>query len=357
MKKLLFSFVLGAISFGMTSCLTTSVSGQFQSARIESLGKTVCYTPTLANLSVAPVRVSAELSALEVAGLSLDRAKQTVSAKALNGADIMVAPQFETTYLDGQLQGISVFGYAAKITSFRPLKVIDAPFADTKTKAQNMVDVVPVRNLKTIADLQVGQKVTISLTNQELSGLTEDRAFALAENKLLRQENADLLIEPRYTCDNQGGIIRSFSITAFPATYVNYRSATKSEAVVLNPTAEAEIYYNIVADVEAKNNKIQHTYSYSELHSNNADEMKELARIKVLKEYSADLLLNPQYYFDYDVTGQKVIAITICGTPAIYTNFHPLTSYDAVDYTPVENTDASVQKTSLLQSVLNIFKK
>lgn len=92
----------------------------------------------------------------------------TFAAKALSGtADILVAPQYETSYFDGDLQNISVVGYAATFKSFRPMKVTDAPFVKTEDVSQNTVITKPVCNTQTIADLKVADKVTLTLSDTD----------------------------------------------------------------------------------------------------------------------------------------------------------------------------------------------
>ena len=351
-KSILF---LSVMAIALVGC--KSVSYHAQSAHTENLGKTVLIVPSLADLSVVPQHVTATLSGAEVEGLSLDKAKETVAAKALNGkADILVAPQYETNYLDGKLQTISVIGYAATIKSFRPFKVADKPFIKDECDEQDVVNAKPVRNTRTIADVKVAPKASLSLNESELVGVSEKKALQLAEDKLLRKSNADLLLELQHTVKIVDGVLKEFNITAYPATYVNYRGATKQEIATLHPTAKAEVYYNVIADVKAKGDKIQKTYPVSTFKTTKASELKELARIAVLKENDADVLLKEQYYFDYDAQGANIVSITICGTPAIYTNFRTITDKDCVDMNTEDNADGATQSTSLLGKILSIFK-
>lgn len=354
MKKIfLFTSVLAII---LTGC--KSASYQAKSAHTENLGKTVLFVPTLAELSVASERVTATLNKDEVAGLSLDKAKQTVAAKALSGtADILVAPQYETSYFDGDLQNISVVGYAATFKSFRPMKVTDAPFVKTEDVNQNTVITKPGCNTQTIADLKVADKVTLTLSDTELQGLSENKALALAKSKILRQQNADFLLEVQYEVKNLDGELKSFTATAYPAYYTNYRTATKAEVKALNPTSKAQVYYNLVAEVKALGDKLQKTYPASTFKTVKAAELKELARIQLIKDNNADILLNDQYYFDYDAEGKIITAVTVCGTPAVYANFHSLNAEEVIDRKTLENADGATSQVSFLQMILNLFKK
>ena len=82
-----------------------------------------------------------------------------------------------------------------------------------------------------------------------------------------------------------------------------------------------------------------------------------MARAAALQKYNADFLLNETFYFDYQ---DKIITyVTICGTPAVYANFRPLQKDEVADIelVPIEGDVQVVQRKSLLDSILGIFKK
>ena len=78
-----------------------------------------------------------------------------------------------------------------------------------------------------------------------------------------------------------------------------------------------------------------------------------------MAKYKADFLLNETFYFDY---ADKVIThVTICGTPAVYTNWRPLKDGDIVDTRLMGLNGAAAeveeQPKSFLDMIIGLFKK
>lgn len=319
------------------------------------------YTPTLVSLDVTPTHVTAELSGDAITGLKLDLAKQTVAANAVKAAnaDILVAPRFIPRYTEGKLSAVTVIGYPAKITGFRPLTAADEAFVQKDAPVRPNVSKQAVIANTTVADLKVLEKQTIALTEAEMAGMNEKKALAYAQQKMRRDFNADLLLDEQYEYDIESGMFKSamykFVFTAYPAHYTNYRSMTKEEQLAVRPENKATVYYNIVADTQQKTEKVQKTYTASELGSTDAGQLRTLAREKVLTEYDADIVLDEYFYYDY--TDKVITSITICGTPAAYQNFHELTAQDVVSLNASGDNTEEAEPVGFWQSILNLFKK
>lgn len=364
MKKNLFlGIALVAMTFMFANCggggkmtVTTSTS--------VDLARSVRYIPTLANVQVHPVKVTATITAAEFTSLKADQRKQMVVAKAVAsvGADVLVAPQFTSTKdAEGKVATLTVVGYPAKITSFRSLSIGDAPFIANKEAKQDRVTGRMVANTLTVAEVEYGQKVSLTLTPNDigLAGQNEKKVFEYAKKKLLRDQKADLLYEPQYTTTIVDGKVSTFTITAFPGRYAKYRTVTTKEMEVLNVGAKPSVIYNTTADVRPVGSRVQLKFA-----TNNAtakeSEVKEMARSAALAKYKADFILNEKFYIDYQ---DKVIThVTICGTPAVYANFRPLKAGDVIDtrimgFNGEAAEDDPEQPKGILDIIMGWFKK
>ena len=356
MKKSLFACLTFALVFaGCSSSYKMSTS-----TRVD-LARTVRYIPSLANVSVQPQRVSANATVTEMGSLNGDQQKEFVVAKALQAAnaDVLIAPQFSTDRgADGKMTAINVSGYPATFTSFRPLSKADAPFAKQKESTQDRVTSrIAVNNL-TVVEVEYGTKKTITLAPEELIGKNEASALKYAKEKLLRQEKADFLFEVHYTADVVTGFfkttVNSFTMTAFPAKYVNYRATTHDEVAAVDPGTKPVVYYNTTADIVPVGQRVQLKFGTGSATARES-ELKETARAAALKKYNADFLLNETFYFDYQ---DKVIThVTICGTPAVYANFRPLQKGDVLDMKLISGDGILGIGGDVLGSIKNLFKK
>ncbi|MBQ9704831.1 MAG: hypothetical protein IJV55_01380, partial [Paludibacteraceae bacterium] len=210
------------------------------------------YTPTLVNLQVQPERITATCTNAELESLNTEKANQTVVAKALASAkaDILLAPVFSTEKDEkGKRLSLTVTGYAATITSATTIPTSYYPFLDTIGISTQKVSNKITRNSVTVADIALAAKQTIKLDASDLVGLNEEAALKLATQKLLIREGADFLYQSQYSVTSQSGLT-SFTLTAFPARYVNYRTITGEEARVLQPSSKPAFYFNTVADVQ-----------------------------------------------------------------------------------------------------------
>ena len=356
MKKSLFAFVALALLF--SGC--NSVYKLSTSTRVD-LARSVRYIPSVANLQVQPQRVTATAAVSEFGALNNDQMREFVVAKALEtaNADVLIAPQFTTEKGgDGKLASITVIGYPATFTSFRPLTTADAPFAKQKEVTQDRVTERMAVNNLTVVEVEYGAKKSIVLTPAELAGKSEDAALKYAKEKLLRQEKADFLYEVHYTADVEKGFFKSavntFSLTAFPAKYVNYRSTTREELAAVDPGTKPVVFYNTTADIVPVGQRVQLKFGTGSANATQS-ELKETARAAALKKYNADFLLNETFYFDYQ---DKVIThVTICGTPAVYANFRPLKKGDVIDMRLVSGDGIFGGSGNALDAIKNLFKK
>lgn len=331
MKKSIFACI--AIALVLAGC---SSSYKLSTSTRTDLARSIRYVPTLANLTVQPQRVTATCTAAELESLKGDQARQTVVAKALAtvNADVLIAPRFTTQKgEDGKMQSMTVVGYAATFASFRPITTADAPFLQTKEVKQNKVTSQMATNTLTVAEIEYGAKQTLTLTPAELAGLDEAKALKAAKEKLLRQEKADFLYETHYSTAVEKGFMKTsvgtFTMTAFPAKYVNYRPVKKDEVELLNLSPKPVVYYNLTADIVPVAGRIQLKTPNTDANAKEYD-LKEALRAAVLQKYNADFLLNEYFYVDRQ---DKVITrVTICGTPAVYANFRPLKEGDVIDF-------------------------
>lgn len=333
MKKYVFaSLVFMAVVLILTSCGASSKMTVATSTSVD-LARSIRYIPTLANVQVQPTKVTATMTSTEMEGLKAEQRKQAVVAKAVAAAkaDILVVPSFSTKKdAEGKLVSMTVTGYPANISSFRSLSIADSPFLKQIESKQDKVSGQMVVNTMTVAEMEYGPKTTLTLSPADigLAGQTEQKVLAYAKEKLLRQEKADVLYEPQYTATIVDGKVSTFTLTAFPGKYAKYRTISTSEMERLNVGTKPTVLYNTTADIKAVSPRVQLKFA-----TNNAtakeSELKELARATALAKYNADFLLNETFYFDY---ADKVIThVTICGTPAVYTNWRPLKAGDIVD--------------------------
>lgn len=98
--------------------------------------------------------------------------------------------------------------------------------------------------------------------------------------------------------------------------------------------------------------------TYDKLTTTKENEIKAFARESVLKKYNADLILNEQMYFNY--SNNVITSVVVCGTPAIYTNFRPMTENDVIDDAIILKAEAAEEEagpTSILDTFKNLFKK
>jgi hypothetical protein len=362
-KYVLASLVFMAVALILTSCGGSSRITVATSTNVD-LARSICYIPTLANVQVQPTKVTATMTSTEMEGLNAEQKKQAVVAKAVATAkaDILVVPSFTTKKnAEGKLASMTVTGYPAKISSFRPLSTADSPFLKQIEAKQDKVSGRMVVNTMTVAEMEYGPKTTLTLSPADigLAGQTEQKVLAYAKEKLLRQEKADVLYEPQYIANIVDGKVSTFTLTAFPGRYAKYRTISTSEMERLNVGTKPTVLYNTTADIKAVSPRVQLKFA-----TNNAtakeSELKELARATALAKYNADFLLNETFYFDY---ADKVIThVTICGTPAVYTNWRPLKAGDIVDTRIMglngEAADVEEEKPkSFVDQIIGLFKK
>ena len=362
-KYLLSTIVFVAAALILASCGGSTKMTVATSTAVD-LARSIRYIPTLANVQVQSTKVTATMTATELAGLNAEQRKQAVVAKAVASAkaDVLVVPQFTTKKdAEGKLASMTVIGYPAKITSFRPLSTNDSPFLKQVEAKQDKVSGRMVVNTMTVAEMEYGPKKTLTLSPSDigLAGQTEKKVLAYAKQKMLRQEKADVLYEPQYTATIVDGNVSTFTLTAFPGRYAKYRTISTSEMERLNVGPKPSVLYNTTADIKAVSSRIQFKFAMNNATAKES-EVKETARATVLAKYKADFLLNETFYFDY---ADKVIThVTICGTPAVYTNWRPLKAGDIVDTrimglngAPAEAEEEKPK--SILDMILGLFKK
>ena len=331
MKKNLFiglSVVAVAILFA--ACGGSSNLSIATSTSVD-LAKSIRYIPTLANLQVAKERVAATCTAAELEGLKKEEMRQAVVARALASvnADVMIAPVFSVEKNEeGKMAKMSVVGYPATFTSFRPMQPKESPFVNTTEVNQDRVSGRMAVNTLTVADVEIGAKKSITLSAADVVGKDQKAALKVAKEKLVRQEKVDFVYEPQYQATIVNGQITKFVLTAFPAKYVNYRPAKKAELEALQPSSKPVVLYNLTADIVPVGNRVQLKASNQDPTAKES-ELKESVRAAALQKYKADFLLNETFYFDYQE--KVVIRTTICGTPAVYANFRPIKEGDVID--------------------------
>jgi hypothetical protein len=362
MKKNLFAWLTVAAVAGLLAACGGSSRVVVSTSTRADLSRSVRYIPSLANLQVQAERATATCTASELEGLKGESAKQAVVAKALTAtnADVLIAARFTTEKgSDGKMISMSVVGYPATITGFRSLAAADAPFSAVNTLSQNRVSSRMALNTMTVAEVEYGAKQTISLTLSDLGSKNEKQAVAFAKEKMMRDLKVDLLYEPQYKAVIDGSTVSSITLTAFPAKYVNYRTATKAEMEALSPESKPVVYYNLTADIQPVHKRIQAKVNNTDAAAKES-ELKEQAREAALAKYNADFLLNEQFYVDRE---DKVITrVTICGTPAVYANFRPLSAGDVIDFRQMkadggEAGDEEEQPQGFLGIFQKLFKK
>lgn len=330
-KNYLSGVLIAVIAMIFTACGGSSRMAKSTSTRVD-LATSVRFIPSIANLEVQPTHVTATANASELESLKAEDMKQTLVAKALatvNG-DLMLAPRFTTEKgADGKMISMSVTGYAAFITSFRPMTEEDVSAEGDKEYAQAHPSDKLALNTMTVADVEYTTKKSITLAPADLVGKNEEAALKLAKERMLRQEKMDVLYGIQYSMKNENGTMTSFTMTAFPGKYVNYRQTTLQEQKILQPGTNPVVKFKtIAADIQPVAARLQKKYGTNNTQAKES-ELKETARNTVLSQNKADFLLNETFYFD---RADKVIThITICGTPAIYANFRPLKENEVVD--------------------------
>lgn len=351
MKKNLFFLIALAITLAGCSSYKLATSHRAE------LKRDVKYIPTLANLQVQPKHVSVTMNADELEGLNYEQKKQTVVARALaaSNADVLIAPYFYYEKNEkGKLQSLSVTGYPATITSFRPVTARDLPAEEKKNdpdKKDIRLSGLVAANTTTVAEVEFESKKTITLTSVDLMGMKEDEALREAKKKMLIDENADFLYEVQYQVVATPSLT-SFTMTAFPGRYVKYRATNANELSALRPADKPIVYYTtMAADVKPVAGRVTHKYKTA---SKNKEEVKALARNTVLQKYDADFLLNEQFYFDYDSKGRMITRVIICGTPAVYSNFRKATPDDVLVLPGATSDDVEA---SFLGSFFKLFQK
>jgi len=360
-KNVIYGVMLATVALMFTACGGSSRITKATSDRLD-LAKTVRCIPTLASLDVNANRVTATAYANELESLNAEEQKQAVVAKALapvNG-DVLLAPQFSTAKgPDGKMTSITVIGYSATIKSFRPMTENDVVIDEKLLAAA--AQPTPNRmamNTMTVAEIEWAPKKSIALTPVELVGKNEASALKLAKEKMLRQEKMDVLFHEEYNITINNGTVSSFTLTAFPGKYVNYRKTTKREQFALKPSTVPVVNYQaIAADIKTVAPRAQLKFGTGNAAAKEA-ELKETARAAALKKYNCDFLLNETFYFDYQ---DKVIThVTICGTPAVYANFRPLVEGEIVDVKLAPFAGEGIedeQPKGLLDSIFGLFKK
>lgn len=360
-KNVFYGVMIATVALMFTACGGSSRITKATSDRLD-LAKTVRCIPTLASLDVNANRVTATAYANELESLNAEEQKQAVVAKALapvNG-DVLLAPQFSTAKgPDGKMTSITVIGYSATIKSFRPMTENDVVIDEKLLAAA--AQPTPNRmamNTMTVAEIEWAPKKSIALTPVELVGKNEASALKLAKEKMLRQEKMDVLFHEEYNITINNGTVSSFTLTAFPGKYVNYRKTTKREQFALKPSTVPVVNYQaIAADIKTVAPRAQLKFGTGNAAAKEA-ELKETARAAALKKYNCDFLLNETFYFDYQ---DKVIThVTICGTPAVYANFRPLVEGEIVDVKLAPFAGEGIedeQPKGLLDSIFGLFKK
>ena len=104
------------------------------------------------------------------------------------------------------------------------------------SKAKSEILPVKVDVTKTIADLQVSSvKVEYSCSyNCSDDAAGRKAAINYAINQVLKiNGNADVLLEPKYEVQSEGGRITSVKVSGYAATYCNFRTATEKELKML----------------------------------------------------------------------------------------------------------------------------
>lgn len=360
-KHLIFGVAIAAVTLMFTACGGSTRMTKATSSRLD-FAKSVRCLPSLASLEVNPTRVSATAFANELESLNKEEQRQAVVAKALAtvNADVLLAPQFSTAKgEDGKLASISVIGYAATIKSFRPMKVADLYVQEEKEQKSKSIMEREAVSTMTVAEMEYSAKKSISLTPEELAGKNEASALKLAKEKMLRQEKMDVLYGEQHSLTMENGILTSFTLTAFPGKYATYRKATADELKYLEVSKEPAVFFRtIAADIQTVAPRCQLKFGTGGAQISQ-DQLKETARAEALKKYNAEFLLNETFYFDYQ---DKVITnVTICGTPAVYANFHELKKGEPID-TKVsaygaDDEDEEGKPKSLLDTIMGLFKK
>lgn len=360
-KKFIIGGTLIASAIIFSACGTANYYAE--TAETTALGKNVLVQPTLAQLDVTPTRATATLNESELTDLDLNKAKSTVCAKALKagGADILVAPRYEMEYnAEKKLSKLTVFGYPAKYAAFRPATKDDMPkvIAEANDQKQCAKTISKVSNTQIVAVVDVAAKASVTLKGEACTGLNEKTALAKARAELLKQTNADFLIAENHSIKVQNNVIEQFTLTAYPASYKNYRKMEEAD-LVFKMTDKPQLVYSTVGDLKALGGKVAVQCTAEELQGLSRSQMEVKVRNKALKQYNADVLLNEYFQYTYAAEGNAVSAITILGTPAAYSNFHAAKAGEILDPTSTANADGEAAKGSgsILDFFKNLFKK
>ena len=274
---------IAAAALLLTACGGSSRMTKSTSSRIE-LAHTVRFIPSQAALAVSPERVTATVQSYELESLDAEQARQTVVAKALatvNG-DVLLAPRFTSEKTpDGKISSLTVVGYAATVSSFRPITEADVVIPDSLVYKQHLMHDASY-NTMTVADVEYAGKASVALTAAELTGKNEETALRYAKEKLLRQEKADALFGSHYTLSLNNGILTAFMLTALPGKYVNYRQTTLRELEIIKPDTKPQVMYQTVtADITPVAARVQMKFGTNNVPMNQ-NELKEMARAAAL---------------------------------------------------------------------------
>lgn len=101
----------------------------------------------------------------------------------------------------------------------------------------------------TVADLEVKEKVETKITWNYVPFNIGQPPLDLRKNNLIadiiKENNADVLLEPQITFTKRPFSRRSLTITGFPATFKNFRKADKEDLKALEvviPAHKAKVY-------------------------------------------------------------------------------------------------------------------
>ncbi len=101
----------------------------------------------------------------------------------------------------------------------------------------------------TVADLEVKQKIETKITWNYVPFNIGQPPLDLRKNNLIadliKENNADVLLEPQVTFTKRPFSTRSLTITGFPATFKNFRKASKEDLKALEvvlPAYKTKVY-------------------------------------------------------------------------------------------------------------------
>lgn len=243
-------FAVAAFALAFTSCETPAY--QTKVAYVENA--LLSNRPVVTELDVNPQKITETYTLPSGKNLSLDKAKQEVFNQALvkYDADVLVEPHYYPIYEKGKLAKVVVKAYRANYKNFRdynsatddylqnlPQAVLSKALSSQSNgrtldmKYSNVLQ-IPIVGQYAYSKERVSVTIPIKLSNhfygtgvmQDLKSQSQEKWEQVALQKLEFDNNADLIIDPKYSVNADA---TRLTVTAYIAHLTSFRSVTREE--------------------------------------------------------------------------------------------------------------------------------